>query len=154
MKKTALILPLLSLLPFEALAETPEARGLAIAEEADRRDNGWGDSRVDLRMILRNRQGDTAEREISVSTLEVEGDGDERYAVPSASQLLQVIRSRQGGAAPRSSPACRRAVHRLRGDAHGESPGAPVFLPSAPNPFSVPSAPRSTPTRPMTFTPR
>lgn len=31
---------------------------------------------------------------------------------------------------------------------------APVFLPSAPNPFSVPSAPRSTPTRPMTFAPR
>ena len=37
------ILPaiLLCLLPFSLLAETPEEKGLAIAQEADRRDRGF-----------------------------------------------------------------------------------------------------------------
>ena len=37
------ILPaiLLCLLPFTLLAETPEEKGLAIAQEADRRDSGF-----------------------------------------------------------------------------------------------------------------
>jgi outer membrane lipoprotein-sorting protein len=59
-----------------AFAETPAERGLAIAREADRRDQGWGDSSASLTMILRNAQGDESRRLLRVRNLEVEGDGD------------------------------------------------------------------------------
>ena len=36
---------------------SPESKGLAIAQEADRRDTGWVDQLSDLKMILRNQQG-------------------------------------------------------------------------------------------------
>jgi outer membrane lipoprotein-sorting protein len=54
---------------------SPEERGLAIAKEADRLNNGYGDSVANLRMVLRNRQGQTSEREIRIRTLEVAGEG-------------------------------------------------------------------------------
>lgn len=57
-------------------AETAEERGHAIAVEMDQRDAGWGDQSADMRMILRNRQGDESIREIRTRTLEVENDGD------------------------------------------------------------------------------
>lgn len=53
-------------------AETPEEKGLAIAEEADRRDLGWGDSEVSLNMILRNAQGQSSVRDLRIRNLEVE----------------------------------------------------------------------------------
>ncbi len=58
-----------------AAAETPEAKGRAIAEEADRRDLGWGDSLVQLEMILANRQGETSTRELRIQSLEVSDPG-------------------------------------------------------------------------------
>lgn len=81
MKKLLLILPLLSLLPLSAVAGTPEEKGLAIAVEADERDRGWGDSRAGMKMVLRNRQGESSEREIRVRTLEVEDDGDKSLTI-------------------------------------------------------------------------
>lgn len=81
MKKLLLILPLLSLFPLSAAAETPEEKGLAIAVEADARDQGWADSRADMKMVLRNAQGETSEREIRVRTLEVDGDGDKSLTI-------------------------------------------------------------------------
>lgn len=85
MKKLLLILPLLSLLPLNAAAgaenKTPEDKGLAIAVEADQRDQGWGDSRADMEMILRNAQGETSEREIRVRTLETADDGDKSLTI-------------------------------------------------------------------------
>ena len=81
MTKLLWMLPLISLFPFELQAETAEEKGLAIAVEADRRDQGWGDSKANMRMILRNRQGETSEREIRVRSLEVEGDGDKSLTV-------------------------------------------------------------------------
>ncbi len=57
-------------------AESPEEKGLAIAREADRRDKGFGDSRSEMVMILRNRHGDESVRRMRSRTLEVEGDGD------------------------------------------------------------------------------
>jgi len=81
MRKLLLILPLLSLLPLSAAAETPEEKGLAIAEEADRRDQGWDDSRAEMGMILRNKQGETSERELRVRSLEVDGDGDKSLII-------------------------------------------------------------------------
>ena len=72
---------LLVLLPPAAAAETPEARGLAIATEADQRDSGFGDYTSDVKMILRNKQGQESVREIRSSTLEVEGDGDKSMTI-------------------------------------------------------------------------
>ncbi|HPC97002.1 MAG TPA: outer membrane lipoprotein-sorting protein [Sedimentisphaerales bacterium] len=56
-------------------ATSPEERGLAIAREADRLSSGYGDSTANLRMVLRNREGLTSERELRIRTLEVEGEG-------------------------------------------------------------------------------
>jgi hypothetical protein len=61
--------------PLIGAEPSPEARGLAIASEANRRDSGYGDSIASLRMQLRNKQGQTSEREIRIRTLEVEGEG-------------------------------------------------------------------------------
>lgn len=63
-------------LPPEGGAETAEERGLAIAREVDRRDNGFGDFTTELTMILRNRHGEESLRRLRTRFLEVEGDGD------------------------------------------------------------------------------
>ncbi len=51
-------------------AETPEEKGRAIFEEAEHRDDGFGDSQGDMLMILRNKRENTSEREMSVQALE------------------------------------------------------------------------------------
>jgi len=48
-----------------------ELMGRQVAEEIDRRDLGFGDSSVDLKMVLSNRQGQTSERVLRIDTLEV-----------------------------------------------------------------------------------
>lgn len=67
--------------PTDPAGDTPEARGLAIAREADRRDAGFGDQIADLTMILRNRHGEESQREIRIRTLEVDDDGDKSLAI-------------------------------------------------------------------------
>ncbi len=81
--RTLCLLALLSanLLALNAIAETPEERGLAIAVEMDQRDTGWGDQSSDMVMILRNQQGDESTRQIRNQTLEVEGDGDKSLTI-------------------------------------------------------------------------
>ncbi len=54
----------------------PQAQGLAVAEEADRRDSGFGDTVAHLEMVLRNRRGDESRRELQVKTMEQPEDGD------------------------------------------------------------------------------
>ena len=76
----------LALSPPDARAETAEERGLAIAEEADRRDSGWGDSQAALRMILRNRHGQESGRQLDVRFLEVPEDGDKTFGYFQASR--------------------------------------------------------------------
>ena len=77
-----LIAPLLiTLLPLNVAAETPEEKGLAIIQEVDRRDTGWTDAKADMRMILRNKQGEESERSLRIDSLEVEGDGDKSLSV-------------------------------------------------------------------------
>jgi len=65
---TALLLAWPAICP----AQTPEEKGRTIAEEADRRYSGYGDFTARLHMVLRNRQGQTSERDLRVRTLEVE----------------------------------------------------------------------------------
>lgn len=59
-------------------ANDPTARGLAIAQENDKRDQGWGDARADMKMILTNASGETSERALRFMMLENtdSADGD------------------------------------------------------------------------------
>ena len=70
-----------SLLPFTLIAETAEEQGLAIAVEADKRDEGFGDSTANMTMKLRNKQGDSSTRYIRIKTLEIIGDGDKSMSI-------------------------------------------------------------------------
>ncbi len=58
-------------LAFQAYAQAPEERGRAIAEEADRQDLGWHDNQAIMRMLLRNRHGQTSTRELRRHALEI-----------------------------------------------------------------------------------
>ncbi len=55
-------------------AETPEEKGFAVAARSDRSDRGFGDSTVRLEMVLRNKAGKEARRELTIRTLEVEDE--------------------------------------------------------------------------------
>jgi len=61
---------LLLALPPLALAKTPEERGLEIATEMDKRSDGAGDMTATLKMILKNKQGNTSERQMRMKTKE------------------------------------------------------------------------------------
>ncbi len=71
----------IAVLPVTLLAESAEEKGLAIAIEADKRDEGFGDSTANMTMELKNRQGDTSIRYIRIKTLEVIGDGDKSLSI-------------------------------------------------------------------------
>ena len=55
----------------QALAQTAQEKGLAIIQEADRRDDGYGDSTATMRMVLTNRHGESSTREMRMKTKEV-----------------------------------------------------------------------------------
>ncbi len=80
-KLASLLLIALQSITFNAMAETAEEKGLAIAIEADKRDTGFADSTAKMTMELRNKQGDTSVRHIRIKTLEVEGDGDKSMSI-------------------------------------------------------------------------
>lgn len=64
-----------------AFGQTPEEIGLAIAMEADKRDQGFIDVQVRMSMILRNAKGAENHREMRLKTLEVIADGDKSLMV-------------------------------------------------------------------------
>ncbi|MCK5918828.1 MAG: outer membrane lipoprotein-sorting protein [Cocleimonas sp.] len=75
-------LPLvISVLTLNAMAETPEAKGLRIAKETDARDVGFGDSTADMMMTLKNRAGQTSTRKLHSKVLEGKGDGDKSLSL-------------------------------------------------------------------------
>ena len=57
-------------------AQTPEQKGLEIAKAADLADQGFGSSMSNLKMILKNKNGQVSERDITTKTLELIEDGD------------------------------------------------------------------------------
>ncbi len=67
--------------PLSTMAETPEEKGLAIAEEGDRRNLGWKDTTSNMTMVLRNKRGDESTRTLRVKSLEVEEDGDKSMTI-------------------------------------------------------------------------
>lgn len=64
-----------------ALAQSSQEKGLAIAIEADKRDLGFGDSTVNLEMVLRNKYGEETKRSMRNKTLEQADDGDKALIV-------------------------------------------------------------------------
>ena len=70
---------LLCLLPGLSLAD--EQKGLEIMQEVDKRDLGWGDMSADLKMILKNKNGDEHVRSLRLKTLEVLNDGDKSLSI-------------------------------------------------------------------------
>jgi hypothetical protein len=57
------------------VAQTPEERGLQIAQEADKRDEGFVNLEATLTMILRNRHGQESTRYMRNKTLEMNATG-------------------------------------------------------------------------------
>ncbi|WP_411031168.1 outer membrane lipoprotein-sorting protein [Spongiimicrobium sp. 3-5] len=64
-----------------ASAQSPEEKGLEIAEAAEEADLGFGSSIVDLKMTLKNKNGQSSERFLTNRTLELTEDGDKSLIV-------------------------------------------------------------------------
>jgi len=62
-------------------AQTPEERGLEIAKAAEQADLGFNSSTVNLKMTLKNKNGQTSERDLTTKTLELTEDGDKSLIV-------------------------------------------------------------------------
>jgi outer membrane lipoprotein-sorting protein len=60
-----ILLTLCLALPAPSFAQSSDAKGLAIAKEADRRDRGFSDTTADMTMILHSRQGNERTRKIA-----------------------------------------------------------------------------------------
>lgn len=56
---------------FPAFSETPEEKGFAIAARSDRSDRGFGDSKSEMTMVLRNAAGQESSRTMQFTTLEI-----------------------------------------------------------------------------------
>ena len=67
--------------PVAMAQDSAEDKGLAIAEEADRRDTGFGDTKANLVMTLTSAHGDMATRSLRVRTLEQTDDGDKSLII-------------------------------------------------------------------------
>ncbi|WP_062061893.1 outer membrane lipoprotein-sorting protein [Aquimarina longa] len=80
MKK--LIIAGIALLSITSLtAQNAEERGLQIAKAADKADQGFNSSIVNLKMTLKNKNGQTSERLLVTRTLEQTTDGDKSLIV-------------------------------------------------------------------------
>jgi len=79
--KLLLLYFLISISFTNSFAETAEEKGLMIAKLVDSHDQGWGDTSVSMKMILRNRQGEESKRAIRLKSLEMDGDGDKGLTI-------------------------------------------------------------------------
>ncbi len=79
--KKILVLLVLTLSITYTNAQSAEARGLEIAKAAEKADLGFGSSIVDLKMTLKNKNGQTSERSLTTKTLELTEDGDKSLIV-------------------------------------------------------------------------
>ncbi len=79
MKKIVFAIAILSAIGSQA--QSAEARGLEIAKAAEQADLGFNSSTVDLKMTLKNRNGQTSERSLTTKTLELTEDGDKSLIV-------------------------------------------------------------------------
>ena len=80
MKK--IILSLIAILTFGSIvAQTAEAKGLEIAKAAEKADLGFKSSTVNIKMTLKNKNGQTSERLLTTKTFELTEDGDKSLIV-------------------------------------------------------------------------
>ena len=80
MKK--LIITALSLISITFVsAQSAEEKGLQIAKSAEAADEGFGSSTVELKMTLKNKNGQTSERSLTTRTLELTEDGDKSLII-------------------------------------------------------------------------
>lgn len=81
-RKTVSLLTILLIGATHVVAsETDNATALTIAKERKQRDIGWGTTEANVTMVLRNSQGQEAQRELNVKSLEVSDDGDKALTV-------------------------------------------------------------------------
>ncbi len=80
---SALVLTTSMLTPLMANAVDTDSKGFSVAARADRSDRGFGDSRVELQMILRNAAGTESTRTLEITTLEIQDEsvGDKSLIV-------------------------------------------------------------------------
>jgi hypothetical protein len=64
-----------------AIAQSPEVRGLEIAKAAEKADLGFNSFAVEIKMTLKNKNGQTSERDLISKTLELTEDGDKSLIV-------------------------------------------------------------------------
>jgi len=64
-----------------AFAQTPEERGLEIAQQVSDQNDGFVDSTATMTMTLTNRSGKKSVRQIRSLTLETPGDGDKSMSI-------------------------------------------------------------------------
>lgn len=81
MRTMILLILLLAVYPGQSMAEGNPERGLEIAYEADSRSNGFIDSSASMKMILKNRYGESSSRQLRVRSMEVENDGDKSMTI-------------------------------------------------------------------------
>ena len=62
-------------------AQTAEERGIEIAKAAELADEGFQSSTVNLKMTLKNKNGQVSERSLTTKTLELTEDGDKSLIV-------------------------------------------------------------------------
>jgi outer membrane lipoprotein-sorting protein len=79
-KLLALTLGLSSILAANA-EEDRVAKGLGIAQQADRVDSGWVDLKVNIKMILEDKSGNQNVRVVRNEAIEVDGDGDKSLII-------------------------------------------------------------------------
>lgn len=77
----ALTAILFCFIPSFVMALSAEQKGREIAVEADKRDTGFADSKASMKMILRNKSGQSANRALRVKTLEGKNEGDKSLIV-------------------------------------------------------------------------
>ncbi|MEP2026887.1 MAG: outer membrane lipoprotein-sorting protein [Reichenbachiella sp.] len=81
MKKTIKTIALLLIGGSMTWAQTPEQKGLKIAQDASKYDEGFESSEVNLTMTLKNKHGQESVRFLSNQTLELIEDGDKSLIV-------------------------------------------------------------------------
>ena len=62
-------------------SEQQSSKGLEIAKEAKLRDFGWTDSKAEMEMTLRNKQGKSSVRKIRIKSKEMADDGDKSLTI-------------------------------------------------------------------------
>jgi outer membrane lipoprotein-sorting protein len=82
MKNTIKLIALLFvLISTNVMAQSPEEKGLKIAQDASKYDEGFKSSKVNLTMTLKNKHGQESTRYMTTKTLELIEDGDKSMIV-------------------------------------------------------------------------